>query len=157
MRAATVGFGTRVRDAWDEHHERLWRALLVWSGSREVASDACAEAFAQVLRRGEIVEDVGAWVWRSAFRIASGLLAERRHDELGDAARAGADTADVVALTSALARLPDDDRTVVVLCLVGGWSAGDVAAMTGSTAGAVRVRLHRARARLRELLEVDDA
>ena len=155
MRTATVGFDARVRDAWDEHHERLWRALLAWSGSREVASDACAEAFAQVLRRGEVVDDVGAWVWRAAFKIAGGLLSERKRDEV-EVLAVGSDASEVVALADALARLGDDDRTVVVLCLVGGWSAGDVAAMTGSTAGAVRVRLHRARARLRELLEVDD-
>jgi RNA polymerase sigma-70 factor (ECF subfamily) len=63
---------------------------------------------------------------------------------------------DVVALLDALDRLGDDDRAVVVLAYVGGWSAGEIAAVLGSTAGAVRVRLHRARRRLRHQLEVDD-
>jgi len=36
----------------------------------EVASDAVAEAFAQLIRRGDEVRDPRAWVWRSAFRIA---------------------------------------------------------------------------------------
>ena len=35
-----------------EHGARLWRAVLLASGSREVADDAVAEAFAQALRRG---------------------------------------------------------------------------------------------------------
>jgi len=58
-------------------HPRLWRSLLSYTGDAELASDAEAEAFAQVLRRGDAVDDVAAWVWRSAFRIASGLLATR--------------------------------------------------------------------------------
>lgn len=58
-------------------HPRLWRSLLSYTGDVELASDAEAEAFAQVLRLGDAVDDVAAWVWRGAFRIASGLLAAR--------------------------------------------------------------------------------
>ncbi|HJS26677.1 MAG TPA: hypothetical protein VJ913_06090, partial [Actinomycetota bacterium] len=56
----------------------MWRAVLAFAGDPEVASDAVAEAFAQVLRRGEDVRDPEGWVWRAAFRIASGELKERR-------------------------------------------------------------------------------
>ena len=58
--------------------DRMWRAVLAFAGDPEVASDAVAEAFAQVLRRGEDVRDPERWVWRAAFRIASGELKERR-------------------------------------------------------------------------------
>lgn len=37
--------------------------------------------------------------------------------------------------------------------LVAGWFSAEVAELAGSTAGTVRVRLHRARGRLRELLD----
>jgi len=56
---------------------RLWRSVLAYTGDREVASDAVAEAFAQVLRRGDAVEDIRAWVWTAAFRIAAGELRSR--------------------------------------------------------------------------------
>lgn len=153
-----MGFDTRVREAWRDHHERLWRALLVWTGNREIASDAVAEAFAQVLRRGEVVDDVGRWVWRSAFSIAGGMLDQRRDVPIEhDVAAQTSDAAGVAALATALAQLRENDRTVVVLCVVGGWPAPEVAELIGTTTGAVRVHLHRARARLCELLEVDDA
>lgn len=145
----------RVRAGWDQHHERLWRSVLAWSGDPEVASDAVAEAFAQVLRRGDEVEDVGRWVWRAAFRIAAGLLGDRRRTgvlhEGDEPSTAGPD--DLAVLLDALARLRPEDRKVVVLSLVGGWSSGDVGAITGTSAGAVRVRLHRAKQQLRDLLE----
>ena len=67
----------RVETVYRSVHPRLWRSLLSYTGDAEVASDAEAEAFAQVLRRGDAVDDVAAWVWRSAFRIAAGLLAAR--------------------------------------------------------------------------------
>src|SRR5262245_44843658 len=79
-----VGDRDRVEAVYRSVHRRLWRALVAYTGDAELASDAAAEAFAQVLRRGDAVDDVGAWVWRSAFRIASGLLALRLD---GDAAR----------------------------------------------------------------------
>lgn len=149
----------RVRDAWVVHHERLWRSVLAWSGDREVASDAVAEAFAQAACRGDGVRDVGRWVWKAAFRIAGGLLVERcRHDgvavlELTDRASLPGEALD---LLDALSRLPDGDRTVVVLSLVGGMSSAEVGDVVGASAGAVRVRLHRAKSRLRTLLEDHD-
>jgi hypothetical protein len=48
-------------------------SLLAFTGDPALARAAAAEALAQVLRRGEAVQDVAAWVWRSAFRIAIGL------------------------------------------------------------------------------------
>ena len=150
----------RLRVAWEAHHARLWRAVLAWSGDRDIASDAVAEAFAQASRRGDAIDDIGRWVWRAAFRIAGGLLSRR-----GAAVDAGThDPADtdtlpdeVVALLDALDRLPERDRAVVVLAHVGGWDATAIASLTGSSAGAVRVRLHRARRRLRRDLEERDA
>ena len=147
----------RVRATWDLHHERLWRAVLAWSGDEEVASDAVAEAFAQAIRRGEAIDHVDRWVWRSAFRIAAGAL-KGRPEPIGTDERADDDAIpdETVALLDALSRLNADDRTVVVLALVGGWSSAEIGRMTDTTAGAARVRLHRARARLRGLLEDDD-
>ena len=66
-----VGDRDRVEAVYGSVHPRLWRSLLSYTG------DAEAEAFAHVLRRGDAVDDVAAWVWRSAFRIASGLLEAR--------------------------------------------------------------------------------
>ena len=70
----------RIEDAYRRMHPRLWHALLAYGGDPDLASDAESEAFAQAIRRGNELEDVEAWVWRSAFRIAAGLLADRRRE-----------------------------------------------------------------------------
>jgi RNA polymerase sigma factor (sigma-70 family) len=150
----------RVHDAWREHHERLWRAVLAWSGDREVASDAVAEAFAQAIRRGAAIDDVGAWVWRAAFRIAGGLLADRGRTSGPLPRSEGADGTtlpdDAVVLIDALGRVGTADRELVVLSVIGGWSAAEIGALLDVRPGTVRVRLHRAMAKLRDLMEDDD-
>ena len=57
---------------------KLWRSICGFAGSRTVADDAVAEAFAQLLRRGSAVLDPKAWVWIAAFRIAAGELKRQR-------------------------------------------------------------------------------
>ncbi len=56
------------------------------------------------------------------------------------------------ALGQALLELAPQDRTIVLLAEGEGWTGPEIAAELGLSAGAVRVRLSRARARLRELL-----
>jgi RNA polymerase sigma-70 factor (ECF subfamily) len=55
-------------------------------------------------------------------------------------------------LEVALQLLPADQRTAVVLCDVYGMDYNEVAEMTKSALGTVKSRIHRGRARLRELM-----
>lgn len=66
-----------VRLLFEEESAKLWRSILLHTADPELASDATAEAFAQLLRRGDGVRDPRAWLWRAAFRIADGELARR--------------------------------------------------------------------------------
>lgn len=150
----------RLRSVFEAERGRLWRSLLAHTGDPEIASDALAEAFAQALRRGEAMRDPAAWVWRAAFRIAGGQLATRRRcREPEELVAPSIDTLpdEVVALLDALARLSELDRRVIVLCLVGGMTATEVSRLVDASPGAVRVRLHRARGRLRVALSGDAA
>lgn len=144
----------RVRTVYEADHARLWRSIYAFSGSRDVADEATAEAFAQALRRGDEVRDVAAWVWRSAFAIARGELQRRRRsdDRLAD----GSTTDGIDGLGDLLRRLAslsEQDRELIVLCHVGGWKPGELAEVLGEPAGRVRVRLHRATDRARKILE----
>src|SRR5512140_2903247 len=58
--------------------ERLWRAIYAFTGDPEIASDAVAEAYVQLLHRGAAVRDPAAWAWRTAFQISAGVLKARR-------------------------------------------------------------------------------
>ncbi|HEX7135750.1 MAG TPA: sigma factor-like helix-turn-helix DNA-binding protein [Iamia sp.] len=153
----------RLRPVYEAIHPRLWRAILGWSGSAEVADEAVAEAFAQAARRGEALDDPAAWVWRAAFRIAAGELARIRREPtepLGDrevAQRSGlAIPAEAVDLLRALQQLGDQQRRAVVLTDGAGFPAPEAAVLMGTTAATVRVQASRARRRLRTLLSDAD-
>ena len=145
----------RLEGVYREHGARLWRSVLLASGSREVADDAVAEAFAQALRRGHALRDPAAWVWRAAFRIAAGELKERGRMTTFRAHPAIGMPEPFIDLWRALAQLPMKQRASVVLADYAGWSHREIADALGSTVSAVGVHIHRARKRLRELLEDD--
>lgn len=147
----------RVRRVYETDHPRLWRSLFAYTGSRSIADDAAAEAFAQVLRRGDEVGDVAAWVWRSAYAIARGELQRRNR------AFAGSESIELTAhdpdgLAGVMAQLQElsvEDRELLVLCHVAGWKPRELAPVLGVPVGAVRVRLHRATRRARELMTTE--
>jgi RNA polymerase sigma factor (sigma-70 family) len=153
---AGVSGTDRIERLYRERGDRIWRGLLAFSGDPEVASDAVAEAFAQVLRRGDEVRDPERWVWRAAFRIAAGELNERRRSGL--AVRPGSYEMEEPArdLVLALGALSQRQRVSVVLHDGAGYPSKGVARIIGSTEAAVRVHLMRGRRRLRELLRDDD-
>jgi RNA polymerase sigma-70 factor (ECF subfamily) len=148
-----------VRRAYEDVHASLWRALFAFSGSRDVADEAEAEAWAQLLRRGDGVDDPAAWAWRSAFRIAAGELKRRggpaAPHRVPDAGVSGPEPA--VDLLRALGHLSDQQRACVVLCDLTGYRATETARLLGTTPGTVRMQRMRALRRLRDLLEDRDA
>ena len=161
MHDATVELDARterVRSAYEAVHAQLWRALFAFSGSREIADDAEAEAWAQLLRRGDGVDDPAAWAWRSAFRIAAGELKRRSGAAAPhlapDLGVSGPEPA--VDLIAALQHLSEQQRACVVLCDLAGYRATEAARVLGTSAGTVRMQRMRALRRLRDQLEEHD-
>lgn len=148
--------GTGLERVYREHGERLWRAVYLFSGDREIASDAVAEAFAQALRRGDEIRAPERWVWRSAFLVARGMLKERGHMVAAVPERGYEVAPPMLELLDALRALSPAQRAAIVLHYYADRPVREVAALLGSTPPAVGVHLHRARRRLRALLEDRD-
>jgi RNA polymerase sigma-70 factor (ECF subfamily) len=148
---------TEIEAVYREHGDRLWRALLGYTGDPDVASDAVIEAFAQALRRGEQIDVPLRWIWRAAFRIAAGELAERRRHPRAVHEEAVLPTETDLDLVAALRRLSPKQRAAVLLHHYAGYPVRQVAEIIGTSPGAVRVHLTMGRRRLRDLLEDDDA
>jgi len=146
-----------IEEVYRDQADRLWRSLYAFAGNADIASDAVAEAYAQVLRRGSAVRDPSAWTWRAAFRIASGALraarseirSEQRPTEYVD--RYGDPD-----LMAALRQLPDGQRAAVILFYFADMPVREIATRLGSNSLAVRANLSRGRRRLRQLLGDDD-
>jgi RNA polymerase sigma-70 factor, ECF subfamily len=145
-----------LETVYREHGARLWRAIYLYSGDRDIASDALSEAFAQALRRGDAIRSPERWIWRAAFRIAAGELAHQRQrsSDLPDLSyELPVETAE---LLDALRMLPLRQRAAIILHYFGDYSLRETARIVASTPSAVGVQLYRGRKRLRGLLEEDD-
>jgi RNA polymerase sigma-70 factor (ECF subfamily) len=137
--------------------DRLWRAVYAFAGDAEIASDAVAEAYAQLLRRGTAVRDPAAWVWRAAFRISRGQL-KARPNVLEPAAGASLHV-DAYAdhdLMAAVRQLPESQRAAVVLFYYADLPIRQIAERLETNSLAVRANLSRGRRRLRQLLGDND-
>ncbi len=139
----------------------VWRTICAFSGGRsDIADEVTAEAFARAIARRHELRDPLRWIYRTAFRLAiDELRRERRtHGELPEGvADAPADTGEVL---RALRRLAPNQRAAVVLRYEADLPVEEIARRMGLKPATVRVHLHRARARLRQLLgneEIDDA
>lgn len=148
--------GARVEEVYRQHHARLWRALLSYSGDAAIASDAESEAFTQALRRGDAIDDVAAWVWRSAFRIADGLLQQRRRG-IPVERDGGSGDGSLAEFLGLLGNLSAQQRQCIVMRYVGGYTPTEIADLLDTSPGTVRVQLHRAHAQLRAELREEGA
>jgi RNA polymerase sigma-70 factor (ECF subfamily) len=136
------------------------------------AEDACQEALVRVVRSFDTYDPtrpLGPWVGRIAYHVCLKRLGNktRQRTELEDAqalgerlsedgpgpeTRAAAREA-AEFLEAALAELPAQDRALVTLRYREELSEAEMSEVTGMPVNTIKTRLHRARARLRGLLQ----
>jgi RNA polymerase sigma-70 factor, ECF subfamily len=153
-------------DLYERHAPNVFRFALFLSGNRGLAEDLTAETFARALtaRNDVRVDTVKAYLLAIARNLYRDL--KRRDgrlvplDEAGEAvdhaARPDAATEERQRLGRALhavQRLPEGEREALVLAIDGELSYARIAAILGCSVPAVKVRVHRARARLRSVLD----
>jgi RNA polymerase sigma-70 factor (ECF subfamily) len=146
----------RLEEVYRAHRERLWRSLFAFTGDRNVAEDALAETFAQALARGEEIERIDAWVWRTAFRVAAGQMKERESRPLPERDQAYYLPEPVDHLVRALRRLSPRQRLAVVLHDYGDRPTHEIAAHLGTSRATVYVHLSEGRRKLRRMLGDED-
>lgn len=159
---AAVGGAERVGAAIVENLDGLYRFALALTGDGNAAQDVVQETAARALSAAEGFRgDASArtWLHRIAHNVA--IDAARRSDRVVPTAEVEAlwqddrytvDTAEVVEraadraeLEDALLRLPEIQRTAVVLHDVEGWTVTQIATATGVGLPAAKQRLRRGR------------
>jgi RNA polymerase sigma-70 factor (ECF subfamily) len=168
--AVRGGDAERYRELVERHERRVY--AVAWSrlGDAALAEEATQEAFIRAYRRLWLLGDgakFSGWVNTIARRVAINFgLRQRR--ELNKRQRwalenpaisttensAGTDPLHTPeTLRQTLAELPAAHRECLVLFYIEGKSGAEAAAALGISEAALRVRLHRARAAMRERLE----
>jgi len=169
--AVRRGDAERYRELVERHERRVY--AVAWSrlGDAALAEEVTQEAFIRAYRRLWLLGDgakFAAWVNTIARHMAINLgLRHRRElnkrkrwaleNPENSTAEKSADETDPLCtpetLRQTLAELPAAHRECLVLFYLEGKSGAEAAAALGISEAALRVRLHRARAAMRERLE----
>lgn len=153
-------------DLYERYAPDVFRFALFLSGNRELAEDIAAETFARALAGRERFNpgSVKAYLlaiarnlfldWaRTQGRATS--LSETHVDPADLAPGPEAVTAgrlDLEAARAALLHLPESERAALLMSAWDGLPHEQIAAALGCSVAAVKVRIHRARLRLRHLI-----
>jgi len=148
-------------DAFQRAAEELWtpvyRFALAMTNDLAEADDVAQEAFVRLWGRRALIdwsEPVLGWLLVTARRVALDRFRRLAHAlRLGSPSPlpAGLDAATIerfVDLRTDLALLTPAERTAILLSAVEGWSADEIGAALGISAGAVRAAASRGRAKL---------
>lgn len=162
-----------ARALYDAHAGRVYRIIYRMVGDQALAEDCVQETFIRVFDRIDSVRGesaLGPWIYRVAVNVTLGALRSAKHRSMREvelsteAARTSdgqepADTGGVESdphlrarLSKAIGELSDVYRLVFLMYDVEGYSHEEIGHILGISEGASKVRLTRARARLREAL-----
>lgn len=165
---AAQGDREAFAEFYGRHAPRVLGLLMTMLGRRAEAEDVCQEAFLQAWRqaaRFDADRSPGlAWLLVIARSRALDSLRRRRAQD--SAPRGGereapvADTDFELADTAtpartALARLPEEQRSVIALAFYGGLTHEQIARQQGLPIGTVKTRIRRGMIALREFLHKD--
>jgi RNA polymerase sigma-70 factor (ECF subfamily) len=146
---------------FEEHYQRLVRALTVVAGDSETAADAVQEAFVKAhlrWRRISTYEDPAGWVRRVAINQLHDVhrrTARKRRvlERLSVRSETVDELPEIDEFDRLLGSLPRQQRAVTALFYVDGLSIAEIAVSLEIAEGSVKSHLHDARRRLKPTLE----
>ncbi len=159
------------------HFDRLYRLAYRLTGNRHDAEDLFQDVLVRAFDKLDVIttlDDPGSWLGRVMYnRFVDGTRqrARRRLVVVADGEMSGdgveglpggmpaeldaSRQESLQALHEALGELSEEHRIVVLMHDTEGYKIKEIEELTGIPAGTVKSRLHRARARLKEILKID--
>jgi RNA polymerase sigma-70 factor, ECF subfamily len=164
--AHTNGDPHAFSELFRRHRDRLWAVALRTMRDHEEAADALQDAMISAFRNASSFRaesQVTTWLHRIVVNACLDRIRRRQArptvplPETGPAEpavpRDAIDEQDTrMAVQEALAELPEDQRSAIVLVDVEGYSVAETAAILGIAEGTVKSRCARGRAKLAKLL-----
>jgi len=158
---------------FEANHDRIYRYLLRLVKNSAEAEDLTQETFFRAYRRGDSLRDpeaVRGWLYRIATHAALDRLRQRKShpavnsdksaSQLASAVSASPSALEVVERkeTSACVQrcldfLPDHYRAVILLHEAHGLTSSEIANLLGVSLFTVKIRLHRARKKLQQVMD----
>lgn len=151
---------------FDRHHKLLYNFFLKLTGSREASEDLVQEVFLRMLKYRHTYKGTSqfrTWMFQIARNARYDFHKKQRpedswdeatHESVGTTPGASEkleQEQETKILHDALARLPEDDREVLLLSRFHGIKYKEIADILGCLEGTVKAKVHRAIKKLRDL------
>lgn len=158
-------------DSFGALYERYAKELYLYAykllGNKEDAEDAVQQASINVYRNIKNIKNADAfkaYYFKALSNTCKTLLSKRKihivsSDEIPETASSESTENTVIeksSLESALLKLNDDEREIVLLSVISELSSKEISKITDLTNGAVRSKLSRSLKKLRAILGKDD-
>ena len=140
--------------AFERHWDDVFRFSLAWTNDWAAAEDLAQDAFVRLWQNRATLDwdrSVLPWLLVAARRLATDRFRSLRRRVLPRSTESTFDEAmrdTWLDVQSAMSTLSPLERTAIVLTAVEGWSYAVVAAAVGTTDGALRAAVSRAREKL---------
>ena len=164
IREASAGSREAFVTLYGQYKDKLYRYALYRLGDPADAEDAVSECVLAAWKSiGQLRSSkaFGSWI----FRILSNCCAARLREVIaardnlervymeGPLSQSGSSSPSVTTeLAEALAQLSDEEREIVLLSVVAGFSSSEISGQLGIPAATVRSKLSRSLAKMREFL-----
>lgn len=164
LKCAQSGNADSFGVLYSMYAKELYLYAYKFLGNKEDAEDAVQQASLQVYKSIACVKNADsfkAYYFRALSNTAKSMLAKRTLHTVGEEelenAEANEHTENQAINSSliegALAQLKPEDKEIVLLSVLSGFSSGEIAKITGYTSSTVRSKLARALKKLRQELE----
>lgn len=161
VRRHVAGHPDAFAELFARHRDRMWAVALRTTGNRELASDCVQDAFIAAYRRASSFRGDAAFTTWMHRIVVNACLDRLRRDkptaelpeyDLPDPRDAHSSAEAGLDVRAALARLPEAQRTALVLVDMHGLPVAEAAQVLGVAEGTVKSRCFRGRAALAEIL-----
>jgi len=139
---------------YHRHRDTMYTYCLYMTGSRESAADIVQESFTRLMqqRHRATFDSLRNWLFICVRNLTlNHLRRARRHPVAETLSNPVCTPEQILFVKNILDRLDPDDRDIILLREHHGFAVTEIATMLDLTPEAARVRLHRARKKMRQL------
>ena len=165
VRSAKEGNKESFAQVYDMIAPELYRVALYTLGNAQDAEDAVSETFVEAYKGIKNLRDESSFKrWMMTIlsvrckRHIAGYIKERKNVDIDDILEepslpAGVSPSDKISVWDAVSTLPVDERQIIILATVQGYTTREVSEMLELPHGTVSSKLHRTLKKLRRILE----
>ena len=152
----------RFRQFYIDNGNKLFGYLLRKSGNTSLAADLVQETFTRYLERYRHREQSTALLFTIGRNLFYDQMREKKrfvdreetsHASVADQEEAYIAREESAKILAALDRLGDEERDVLALVVSSGLNYQEIADIRGCSVGNIKVKVHRARQKLKKLLQ----